>query len=226
MAWVSSCKHLGNTIVSTEKAEAGDIRSQDVKQKRASYIDKNNDLIQEFYFAHPRTINEVNKIQNSHFYGSVLWRLASPNVQKLEKSWNISVRRMFDIPIDTHCYLVGPISEADHVQTLMARRFLNFVNMIRKSKKVALKSLLKVVESDTRSVTGHNLRCILLKSKATHVHRLTPKDADFKYREVPAGEQFRVDFIKEIVEVKNSGLEVIGFTMEELEEILQHLCGS
>ena len=72
LPWVSSCKHLGNTIVITEKAEAGDIRSHDVKHKRACYIDKNNDLIQEFNFAHPRTINEVNKIPNSHFYGSVL----------------------------------------------------------------------------------------------------------------------------------------------------------
>ena len=108
----------------------------------------------------------------------------------------------------------------------MARRFLNFVNMIRKSKKVALKSLLKVVESDTKSVTGDNLRCILLKSKATHVYKWTPKDANFKYREVPDGEQFRVDFIKEIIEVKNSELEVIGFTVEEPDEILQHLCGS
>ena len=84
--------HLGNTIVNTEKAEAGDIRSHDVKKKRACFIDKNNELIQEFNIAHPKTINEVNKIQNNHFYGSVLWRLASPNVQnvkKLEKSWNI-----------------------------------------------------------------------------------------------------------------------------------------
>jgi hypothetical protein len=45
------------------------------------------------------------------------------------------------------------------------------------------------------------------------------KDTDFKYREVPAGEQFRKDFIKEIIEVKNSSLEVIGFTMEKLDEI-------
>ena len=226
LPWVSSCMHLGNTIVNTEKAEAGDIRSHDVKKKRACFIDKNNELIQEFYFAHPETINEVNKIQNSHFYGSVLWRLASLNVQKLEKSWNISVRRMFDLPMNTHCYLVEPISQTDHVQTLMARRFINFVNTIRKSKKVALKSLLKVVETDTRSVTGHNLRCLLLKSKAEHVQELNPKDESFKYREVPAGEEFRIDFIKEIIEVKNNKSEVPGFTMEELDEILQHLCGS
>ena len=40
LPWVSSCMHLGNTIVNTEKAEAGDIRSHDVKKKRACFIDK------------------------------------------------------------------------------------------------------------------------------------------------------------------------------------------
>ena len=83
-----------------------------------------------------------------------------------------------------------------------------------------------MIEYDTRSVTGHNLRCLLLKSKAEHVHELNPKDDNFKYKEVPAGEEFRVDFIKEIIEVKNNKSEVPGFTMEELDEILQHLCGS
>ena len=133
---------------------------------------------------------------------------------------------MFDLPMNTHCYLVEPIIQTDHVKTLMASRFINFVNIIRKSKKFALKSLLKVVESDTRSVTGLNLRCPLLKLKAEHVQELNPKDESFKYREVPAGEEFRIDFIKEIIEVKNNKTEVPGFTMEELEEILQHLCGS
>ena len=72
LPWTSSCKHLGNTIVSSEAPEAGDIRSFDVKKKRAANIDMNNDLIQELYFTHPNTINEVNKIQSTHFYGSVL----------------------------------------------------------------------------------------------------------------------------------------------------------
>ena len=37
-----------------ELAENGDIRSQDVKIKRGQFINKTNELIQEFYFAHPR----------------------------------------------------------------------------------------------------------------------------------------------------------------------------
>ena len=97
LPWVKSCKHLGNTIVSGK-----DIRYQDVKIKRAAYIGKNNDILQEFHFAHPSTRTELNRIQNSHFYGSVLWNLSSKEVAQLEKSWNVSVRRMFDLPRATH----------------------------------------------------------------------------------------------------------------------------
>jgi hypothetical protein len=226
LPWVSSCKHLGNRIVNTETAEADDIRCQDVKSKRASFINKNNELIQEFHFAHPKTRNRVNIIQNSHFYGSVLWNLSSKHVEKLEKSWNIAIRRMFDLPREAHCYLVEPVSEVDHVRTLMARRFINFISKIRSSKKLAIRSLLKVIEHDTRSTTGHNLRSILLLSGATQVQNLKPSDVKNKYRNIPDGEEFRIGFITEIIDVQNNELEVPDFSGEEIHELLQHLCVS
>ena len=226
LPWVSSCKHLGNTIVTTASALAGDIRSQDVKIKRSAFINKNNELIQEFHFAHPKSVSEINMIQNSHFYGSVLWSLSSKEVVKLERSWNVAFRRMYNLPWETHCYLVEPVSEKPHARTLMARRFLNFVLTIRNSKKVALKSLLRAVEFDTRSVTGHNLRSILLQSNIQNLHQLKPCHVTTKYRVIPEEEEFRVGFIKEIIEVRNDSLEVVGFTKEELDDILQHLCVS
>lgn len=72
---------MGNTIVTSV-----DIRSQDVKYKRAAFKDRNNIIFQEFHFVNPRTTSEVNKTFNSHFYGSVLWSLSSREVVKLEKS--------------------------------------------------------------------------------------------------------------------------------------------
>ena len=114
---------------------ARDIRNQDVKNKIAAFIDKNNDLIQEFNFAHPRNTAVINRIHNSHFYGSVLWNLSSKEVLSLEKSWNVSLRRMFELPRETNCYLIEGVSEQDHVKTLLAKRFLNFVQAIRTSKK-------------------------------------------------------------------------------------------
>ena len=205
-----------------------DIRKKDVKNKRAAYISKNNDIIQEFHFAHPSTTAQLNKIQNSHFYGSVLWNLSSREVEQLEKSWNISVRRMFNLPRETHCYLIEPISGQDHAKTILARRFLSFIQTIRSSKKQALKNLLQVVELDTRSVTGRNLRTILLENSVQDIRSLTPEHVTAKYRDMPMpmNEQYRVDFIREMVDVKNNELEVQGFTDDELDDILQHLCVS
>ena len=126
LPWVSSCTHLGNTVTSTK---GKDIRSQDVKNKRASFINRTNEILQEFYFAHPATRSKVINIQNTHFYGSVLWDLRSVEVTKLEKSWNVSVRRTFNLPWDTHCYLIEPVSNVPHIRTILAKRFLNFTRL-------------------------------------------------------------------------------------------------
>ena len=90
LPWTSSCKHLGNTIVTKNVAEYHDIRSMDIKIKRANFINKANELIQEFYFAHPKTIAHINAIQNSHFYGSVLRKVGSRPVEMLGKCWNVA----------------------------------------------------------------------------------------------------------------------------------------
>ena len=47
-------------------------RELDIRVKKAKYIDKNNTLNQEFYFAHPSTKIKVNDIYNTHFTGSQL----------------------------------------------------------------------------------------------------------------------------------------------------------
>ena len=141
LPWVENCKHLGNIIVSSKAADNGDIRSQDVKTKRARFIDKNNEIIQEFYFSHQRTLVELNCIYNSHFYGSCLWNLNSEWVEKFEKSWNIAIRKMFKLPLETHCYLIEPVSGKPHMRSLVTSRFLGFISRIRKSKKNCLRNM-------------------------------------------------------------------------------------
>ena len=46
------------------------------------------------------------------------------------------------------------------------------------------------------------------------------------YKEVPSNEEYRIAFIKELIEVRNDAVEVEGFDAEELEEILSYLCVS
>ena len=50
----------------------GCILNQDMKQKYAQYIQRNNELMQEFAFASGTTKTKINSIFNIHFTGSVL----------------------------------------------------------------------------------------------------------------------------------------------------------
>ena len=70
LPWVLETKHLGTKVVNIVKGMKGDMM-----EKRVIYINKNNELRQEFWFAHPKTIIKANSIFNSSLYGSVLWDL-------------------------------------------------------------------------------------------------------------------------------------------------------
>ena len=100
LPWETSWQYWG---------EKSDGMKKDLIVKRAQYIQKNNELNQEFFFTHPDTKFEVNMIYNSHFSGSPLWDLFSREMEMLENSWNMSFRVMYGLPLQTHRYFVERI---------------------------------------------------------------------------------------------------------------------
>ena len=222
LPWVSSGKHLGNTLENKI-----DGMKQDTKVKRAQYIARNNNLHQEFSSSHPYTRFHINSIYNSSFSGSSLWNLFSKESEMLENSWNTSFRIMFGLSRCTHRYFVEPVSGKVHVKNMLLKRFLSFLNQIEKSKKKLPKRILRYVMKDTRSTTGSNLRKMMLLFGKVKVEDITESDVDaFKYAAVPPGDEWRVELVKEIIEIRNSNLEVENFDEEELNEVLNYLCTS
>ena len=136
----------------------------------------------------------------------------------MESTFNKSVKIMYELPWATHRYLIEPLSGVPHLHRILARRFLSFIKMIRNSGKIAIVQLLDTVQSDVRLTTGSNLRTILLESE------LTAGNIDVEYNPIPASETYRINFIKEIVEVKHGEVEVPGFSQEELDHIKEYLC--
>ena len=109
LPWIDfpdTVKHLGSTIDNSHNG-----LSADVMQKRAKFIQCNNELLQEFHFANPETKCHLNNIYNMSLYGSPLWDLSSGAVESLEKTYNRAVRTMWDIPLDSHRYLIEPLSD-------------------------------------------------------------------------------------------------------------------
>ena len=126
-------------------------------EKRTLYINRVNELNQEFHYAHPLTEVKINNIFNTHFYGSQLWYLFSVEAIRLEKTWNISQRIMLGIPRNTHRFFIEPLTEIQHIQFSLLKRFVNFVNSIESSKKSVMRNMLKIVKQDCRTTPGRNL---------------------------------------------------------------------
>ena len=115
----------------------------------------------------------------------------------IENTWNTSFRRMYDL------------------------------KQTRKSKKILPNQLFNVIQFDTRSFTGNNIRKILLLTKEAKVDEITDEDIEtIEYAAIIEENTWRVKLIKEITDKKFNQLEIDGFSEEECEEILQFVCVS
>ena len=221
LPWVKSGIHLGNTV-------ENDINGmkQDTRVKRAGYIQKNNELNQEFRFAHPRTKFHLNAVYNSHFSGSSLWNLFGKEVKMMETSWNLSFKIKYDLPLLTHRYFVEPITGKNHAKTLMIKNFLKFCELIVSSKKEALKNVFLQIRRNVLTFTGSNLRKIsslMNKSDITELKSSLVKQ-NLVYEPIPEGEKWRISILEEIIDFHEEKLEIQGFERTELDEILEFIC--
>ena len=91
--------------------------------------------------------------------------------------------------------------------------------------KILPKLLLNCIKSDTRSVTGSNIRRILLLTNKEMIENVTQYDIEkIQYAEMADG--WRVSLIQEITDVKFGQLSIDGFSDEECQEILRFACTS
>ena len=188
----------------------------DMKVKSAKYVDKSNTICQEFYFTHPFTKVTMNEIYNGHFTGSQLWKIDSPEYVKVLSTFNKSVKIMFDLPWATHRFMIEPLIGRNHVSRTLIKKYLSFIAKIRKSE--------KPYQKDTRTTTGWNLRTIMILANKNTIEDLLADNIDIDYHAVDPQETWRIDFVKELVDVKHGDLEVEGITPDELGQILNYIC--
>ena len=132
---------------------------------------------------------------------------------------------MFDLPRDAHCYFIEPISEYVHLRSILIKRSLKFVEQLEKTKKSALKG--DMIKEDCRSTTGSNLRKIMiLLGKETTASLVNSDASGISYAPVPVSETWRINFVQELIEIKNGDYEVKGFSHDEINEILNDICTS
>ena len=220
LPWVDQIKHLGHVIQNKPC-----FTDQDVIVKRAQYINKNLELNQEFSFASSRSKFRICSIYNSHFYGSPIWDLFGNAVNSFLKSYNRSVRVIFNLPLTTHRNLLEPITQSCHLLPLLVSRFLGFLEKIRESSKIVPKALLNLIMRDVRSTTGSNLRNILLCTEKDDISQLYKVDSTkVRYHQLDRADEWKRKVLSDLIDVREELLEIEVFDSQEVQEFIDIIC--
>jgi len=125
-------------------------------------------------------------------------------VRKLFGSWNVNLRIICKLPIETHKYIVESISECSHAEKKIFSNYITFVKSLDQSKKPAIKSLLRTARKDIRSTTSSNLRSIFVQTGVYVKPGLTTKHSLSAYKayEVPQGEEWRISLLSSLMQIR------------------------
>ena len=196
-------------------------------EKRARYINGNNQLMQEFSYASCMTKIFINRVYNSHQYGSVLWDLFGKQANMVYNTWSVSVRNMLRIDRESHRYLIEPLSEMNHLKEKILKDFVSFTEKLSNSPKNVIKKVFNFVQSDCTSVTGSNNRNIRLNCASDYRCYASKSDIEkTDFFPVPSDSEWKIPLIKELIEMRDDIKDTANWNKDEIIATLQYLCTS
>ena len=154
LPWVESAVHLGHTLHQLTSMD------KDCTRARAKYIERSVQLRQDLSFARPDQVLRAHQIYCSDAYGSMIWNLQSSAAEQLFKSWNSTVKLLYDVPRSTFTYLVEGHLAAGHtsLRSQIISRYPGFYRKLLDSPSKEVRMLALIVSVDPRSSTFSNLQ--------------------------------------------------------------------
>ncbi len=131
----------------------------------------------------------------------------------LGKTWNVDIRKVYNVPFQTHCRFLQDVSQLNHLTHMLKRRFIKFMvaNLVGKNKHVAY--VANLCFRNTMSSSGRNINKIMSEYKLDY--RLLKRPHVFNIKENVAimykdtisaqthGEEWEINMILEIVDCLN-----------------------
>ena len=110
-----------------------------------------------------------------------------------------------------------PISGIPHIKKTLVKNFLSFINQIKKSN--------KSVSKDKNCSTGSHLIHIMKLVNKENIDELNVTDYQLiEYHKIPAEEEWRIGVVRDIIDVRNGEANLEGFSIKDLENMLDFVC--
>ena len=147
LPWVTNATHLGHELRQNGKMD------QDIRIKKARFINDSVEVRDTFSFAHPEQILQAVRTYCGHQYGSMLWEINSDMCGQYCRTWNTYVKLTYDLPRGTHTYIVENLLAKNFlpVKTEIMSRFVKFYSSLLKSPSLEVQMMAKSVINDKGS---------------------------------------------------------------------------
>ena len=214
LPWVKSAVHLGHLISANEDTSA------DLLARRGEFISKIHELRQELGDQYPLVFLKLVQIYLTSMYGSNLWDLFSVAADKLYTSWNVHIRTTFNLPFDTHRYIVYNLSEIPHLRVSILRRFVTFYNKLKQSYIPEVINLFDLQKNDLRSVFGRNCFNIANENNIA-MDLVTRPQISMPTFNLPAVDEWRIPFLNDLLTLRDNDSHDIP--REDLDSIIKFI---
>ena len=131
---------------------------------------------------------------------------------------------MLGLHRETHRYFIEPVSQTKHIIFNLYKRFVKFVDCMKKSKKMSLRILCDKVIADCRSTAGRNMRTLMLRFNAEifeELRRNVLKDST--YKEVNENDLWKIKAVKDLIDAKFDRAILPNFEVNEIDDIRNYI---
>ena len=152
LPWVKTANHLG--IELSEECNM----NQDMKHKKADFIDKSTEIRESFSFAQPNQILEAVRMYCCSLYGSMTWSLYSDKANQVFNCWSTWAKLAWGVTRATHSYIVDNLLSAGlpSLRSCVLARFCKFIESVKSSKSMEVRLVASLSVGDMRTATGSN----------------------------------------------------------------------
>ena len=200
----------------------------DTRMKRANYIQNSVEIRNMFSFALPTQVLNAISVYSAHFYGCMLWDLYGEMAGQVYRSWNTTVKLVWNLPRSTHNYFVDHLlaKSFNSVRKKVLSQYVSFLKRLGNSVSTEVRLMSKIVAADIRSVTGKNV------FNMRKEFNLDPWLAtsgmfqkSYKFYEVPEVDSWRLPLLSSLLKERQE-MDACGDTTETISGLIDSLCYS
>ena len=216
--------HLGHVISSRLDDKC------DILSRRSSLCGKVNNVLCYFSKCDPLVKAELVRSYCSDFYGCVLWDLSHSCIEDVCVAWQKGLRRALGVPWRTHSVLLAHVTDTLPLRDELFCRTAMFVSKCVTSENgiVNFVSRHGVYFRRVSSPIGHNAQLCCVRFDVP-LHRLTSINRNNVRRYVYTQRNvhsWTASVMKDMLRIKSRQAEIPGFSISDVDFILEFLCVS